>query len=448
MNHESPACSPKPFIIWTLQRTGGTNLTTKLEEISGLHPAEHEPFNPDRQYGQITRDWLESRDRGRLDAAVQAAVDTRGIIKHCVEAVPWEISESLARASTLAGCRHLFLYRRNALDRLLSLRFAALTGIWGPRRWSWNKELFDADDDRGQNVESAIDSALQRALPVEELASHEHYCVKLLNRTWALLDAMGAKPVALAFEDIYQSDDTQSLLQVLGPFIVSDSSSYHAVLARYWLDSVICTGGQITEALPQVLRSFEGSDSSSYDTGLMQSWLDSVTVIGTGAQGSRDRYRQFSGVSDLAERLQFVAPPFFSTPVDGKPLRWRDLSEDQTWVCRFFVDVQPEHALSNQNFGIGGVLVVSAGAPEGLELNLVGETSRIRLCWGQSSPKMAKEYPKARNSAMARWSGTVAFGEGERRLLRLATADGREFTVGEIWLAAGENLNTITDHSD
>lgn len=35
----------KPFIIWTLQRTGGTNLAQRLVELSGLKGAQHEPFN-------------------------------------------------------------------------------------------------------------------------------------------------------------------------------------------------------------------------------------------------------------------------------------------------------------------------------------------------------------------------------------------------------------------
>jgi hypothetical protein len=331
MNREYLAAHPQPFIVWALQRTGGTNLTYKLDQISGLPSIDSEPFNPGHQYGQVTRNWLESRDRGRLDAAVQAVVDIGGIIKHCVEAVPWEISESLARASTLAGYRHLFLYRRNALNRLLSLRFAALTGIWNHEWKTRNNAQLAADGDPNQNVELAIESALELALPVEELVCREQLCVKLLNRAWALLDALQAKPVALAFEDVYQSDNTESLLQILGPFVVPDSSSYHAVLLRCWLDS----------------------------------------VIRFGEQGTRDKYSQFPGVADLAWRLQFVAPPFFSTPVDDKPL-------------------------------------------------------------------------KARNSAMARWSGTAAFGEGERRQFRLASTDGQEFTVGEIWLAAGENPDTTT----
>jgi hypothetical protein len=437
MNREYLAAHPQPFIVWALQRTGGTNLTYKLDQISGLPSIDSEPFNPGHQYGQVTRNWLESRDRGRLDAAVQAVVDIGGIIKHCVEAVPWEISESLARASTLAGYRHLFLYRRNALNRLLSLRFAALTGIWNHEWKTRNNAQLAADGDPNQNVELAIESALELALPVEELVCREQLCVKLLNRAWAFLDALDANPVALAFEDVYQSDDTGSLLHVLRPFIDSDSSSYHAVLLRCWLDSVISTGGRITESLPQVLGPCASADSRSYHNVLLRCWLDSV--IRFGEQGTRDKYSRFSGVSDLAERLQFVAPPCFSMPVDGKPLRWRDLSEDHAWVRRFFVDIQTKNTVSNQKFDIGGVLVVSAEAPAELELNLVGETSRIPLRWGQSSPKMAMKYPHDRNPAMARWSGAAVFIEGERRQFRLATADGREFTVGEIWLAGGEN---------
>ncbi len=45
----------RPFIIWTLQRTGGTNLTVRLVELSGLESFPHEPFNIERIHGHITK---------------------------------------------------------------------------------------------------------------------------------------------------------------------------------------------------------------------------------------------------------------------------------------------------------------------------------------------------------------------------------------------------------
>jgi hypothetical protein len=47
-----------PFIIWTMQRTGGTTLTDLLMSMSEHPGAEHEPFNwarkQPRQFWPIT----------------------------------------------------------------------------------------------------------------------------------------------------------------------------------------------------------------------------------------------------------------------------------------------------------------------------------------------------------------------------------------------------------
>ena len=57
----------RPFIIWTLRRTGGTNLATRLMALSQYPKLEHEPFNPDRVHGHVTRNWVEHCDGYALD---------------------------------------------------------------------------------------------------------------------------------------------------------------------------------------------------------------------------------------------------------------------------------------------------------------------------------------------------------------------------------------------
>ena len=66
----------RPFIIWTMQRTGGTALAELLMEMSEHRSAEHEPFNwakkSPRQFWPITDAWNRTRDHvalsGELDA--------------------------------------------------------------------------------------------------------------------------------------------------------------------------------------------------------------------------------------------------------------------------------------------------------------------------------------------------------------------------------------------
>lgn len=186
----SPAALPPPLLIWTLQRSGGTNLTRRLEVLAGLAHGEHEPFNVEREFGHITRDWLARPDRATLDTAMHAACTQRRLIKHCVDLVPWEVSQALAEQSVDLGYRHLFLYREQPRDRLLSLTFAKRSGVWAPGKA--RKELDD------------VAPIVTDALPVRWLIERETLCAQRLNAAWQLLRQAGQQPVPLSFEAIYK----------------------------------------------------------------------------------------------------------------------------------------------------------------------------------------------------------------------------------------------------
>lgn len=257
----------QPFIIWTVRRTGGTNLTTKLEKLSRFHCTEHEPFNVGRSYGHITTDWQERRNVEELSSAVGAELCDRPILKHCVETVPWEVSAALASASTKAGYSHLFLYRRNAKARLLSLYFAQTTGMWGPKKEP--ETAMAAKQTVGDTQSGTVgEMTLQKALPVQELVRHEIHCVRLLSRAWRLLNATSSTLEAVAFEDLYGTGDVVSKMDPL---------------------MRVC-----------------GIDSNDFDEIQQRAWIDDLT--GRGEQGTRDLYEAFSGVSELSVELQKVKP--------------------------------------------------------------------------------------------------------------------------------------------
>lgn len=186
---ETSPVANSPLVIWTLQRTGGTNLTSYLNQHAGLQTVPHEPFNGGRVWGEITERWVQGRDRAALDSAVRAVCSTPSVIKHCVEVVPQEISHSLACATVAAGYRHFFLYRKDPLDRLLSLHFARQTGIWGPGKAA-----------RNYNAEAEF-----AELPIDKLVDHEQHCVRSLSTAWQQLKSLGVKPYAMAFEDLYEA---------------------------------------------------------------------------------------------------------------------------------------------------------------------------------------------------------------------------------------------------
>jgi hypothetical protein len=230
------ALRPPPLLIWTLQRSGGTNLTRRLEGWCGLAAAEHEPFNREREFGALTVQWEAEADLDALHQAMHQACASRGLIKHCVELVPWEISEALAHQSVALGYRHLFLYREQPRDRLLSLTFAKRTGVWAP-----GKAREELDD---------VTPVLEDALPVNWLIERETLCAQRLNAAWGLLRELGAQPVALSFESVYKVPQPQAearlslLLAELGLARRGDAAATQRFLA-----DVLARGDQGTSKL-------------------------------------------------------------------------------------------------------------------------------------------------------------------------------------------------------
>lgn len=249
----------RPFIIHTLQRTGGTNLTKHLNRLSSFPVArQHEPFNRPRVYGHVTRAWEADRDAEALYAAMRVILAGEENIKHCVEMVPWKITGALVDCATEAGYRHMFLYRRDALGRILSMEYAQRTKIWGPSH---------LDKLSGDAV------AFETPLDVDALVANEARCNRLLNRTWNHLAAAGVRAEPLAFEDLY------------GP----DAALAGAALTRILTHLGLSKGAEADAELLAILR-------------------------GDGGQQTRDRYVRFQGIAELRDRLADLEQPVFDTP--------------------------------------------------------------------------------------------------------------------------------------
>jgi hypothetical protein len=280
----------RAFIIWTLQRTGGTQLARRLFERASLLEAArqrinepgslaakwlgmagsqwnfHEPFNygkKSRIFGPVTERWVNTRDRKALDAAVGEICSLRISLKHCVEMVPWEVSESLVDATCRNDYRHLFLYRRNAVNRLLSLHFARQSGIWGPHFRNENElrtKIFD------------------EPLPVRKLVHIEDEGRRRLARAWKRLVSRGATPSLLAFEDVFEA----------GP--------------------PVAAGAALLPVLEHLALRREPEEDAKFV----------AETIASGEQGTREEYASFRGIERLASALEDIAP--FSTTTRWNPL--------------------------------------------------------------------------------------------------------------------------------
>lgn len=215
-----------PFIIWTVQRTGGTNFATNLIRLGGFPITDHEPLNIGRSYGRITQDWKDTRDREQLDKSIGAFLDKGYAIKHCVENVDWPINGSLLQASLERGFSHLLLYRESSIDRLLSLHFALETGLWGRKKVSAAKA----------SMGNAFDTSLHvKGLNIDNLIDHENHCNDLLMRVARQITDAGAILHAISFEDIYESDNAVcegKIKRLLEDFRFPDSGGYRELLSH------------------------------------------------------------------------------------------------------------------------------------------------------------------------------------------------------------------------
>jgi hypothetical protein len=360
-----------PFVIWTLQRTGGTNLTQRLVERSGLAATQHEPFNRGRVYGEVTQAWIDNNDEVALARSMLEIATRRGIIKHCVEMVPWEVTRALIKATTQVGYSHLFLYREQARDRLLSLHFAQKTGVWGPN----------------MKKEEIQEEVLAEPIPIERLLRHEEKCVNRLEKTWRLLVEQGAHPVALSYEAIYRSTPE--------------------------------TAGK---KLKPVLESLGLASTPAEDHAFV------MEVLGNGDQGTRDKYHDIPGVNELEEALKDV--PCFTPEAPHEEAFAIERSEMPEWVLRAQIDSLPHLIPASDTFVIGGVIVVGQNAPEGLTLHLTGSAGDMDIRWDIDSQKMKKLYPGAKNSARARFkSGGINYVLNEDFSLHVKDAQGNTYPL-------------------
>jgi hypothetical protein len=335
----------KPFIIWTLQRTGGTNLTQRLVDRSSHPGIEHEPLNIGRAMGAVTEQWLRSKDRAALTGAM-TGLCARGVnIKHCVELVPREVTESLIDASIAAGYHHLVLYRRQPLGRLLSLHFAKVSGIWGPGQKEQPAEVADP---------------ASASLPIASLVQHETRCAAALQKVWNTLIAQSPSVLAVAFEDIYA-----------------------------------CARPQAAARLACLLGALRLSTDPLRD----KRFVDEV--LNKGQQGTRDSYDRFEGIAELEQQLQRV-PRFFPRR-SLACLETIALAPEHPWVHRAVIDAHPAIFGLGEPIKLGGVAVLTADAPPQPRLMYTSDEATQPVYWNMESKGMRDKFKDSPNSARSRF---------------------------------------------
>jgi hypothetical protein len=195
-----------PFIVWTLQRTGGTSLTELLMAMSEHKSADHEPFNwrhhKPRQFGHIARNWVETKDDAALDTALTEIFAARFLIKHCYELHGTLFSSRLVRAAARTNYRHVLLLRRDELSRLVSKYIAEANGTWFK--------------DYAAKVYTRI-LARERAiapLPIGSLVKHFTHCRRVTAQLRELFYLFNVDTREIYYEDLYLGDRAARLSQL------------------------------------------------------------------------------------------------------------------------------------------------------------------------------------------------------------------------------------------
>ena len=183
-----------PFIIWTMQRTGGTSLADLLMEMSEHPRAEHEPFNRDRQFGAVTAAWSDTHDEAALREALAGILSQRYLIKHTYELRDTALNAALMKAAAATEYRHIFLKRQDEPARLVSKHIAETNGTWFA--------------DYAAKVYGKIRAGERRlgAIPVKELVAAYHRCRQATEEVREGMARLGLVSFDVTYEELYIGD--------------------------------------------------------------------------------------------------------------------------------------------------------------------------------------------------------------------------------------------------
>lgn len=197
----------QPFIIWTRQRTGGISLFSALCSVSQHPAAEIEPFDfgnvSDRQFSDVGK----RLPPAKRDSRLREIADRGWLIKHCYENLSAEFNHALAEIFTRAGYRHIHLFRRDQVARLVSKGIAEREGTWGGH--SWTRARYAAMLASGREFSLDI-AALKRYHETSEAR-------------WASLEPL--LPVLdVAMEDLFRDPQSPILARLAGFLGIRGSS--------------------------------------------------------------------------------------------------------------------------------------------------------------------------------------------------------------------------------
>lgn len=319
-----------PFIIWTLRRAGGTNLAEALFNSSNCETVEHEPFNGDRVFGYVVKQWLEQKNEDLLYSQLKSILSKRILVKHCLEIIPHEVNVALIEVSMDMGYKHLFLYREYPTDRLLSLNYSQKTRIWG----------------KEHRAKITVDEAIfDQPINIRALIDHELHCRSEMDSAFTLLSARDYSPAAVSFEGLYQSDTFE-----YSKFLVLEIYKYLGISQERLNDAVL------------------------------------FKMLRKGSQGTSHEYKKFKKSEELI--IASDGLPLFSL-LDKKVNIEVELAEDFSPLL--FEIWNPLPSIKLNEYIIQGVCLSGNGKVEAIKA--VSQLGEIDFCCGLRSSRVGGRFP-------------------------------------------------------
>jgi len=191
----------KQFIIWTMQRSGGTSLTRFLKTWGEYSKVLHEPFNGNQIFGHVKRELAGIKSQKEAIVRGQELIteiyddNPNCSIKHCFEVHSDSFNEALLLVTREKGIKNIFLTRDSNFNRNLSLELAKITGAWSKQQ----KEKLE------NSTSEPIDSSSSISLDIPRMLTHNASCIA---RSRALREKFRSSDnvVRLVYERLYDGE--------------------------------------------------------------------------------------------------------------------------------------------------------------------------------------------------------------------------------------------------
>jgi LPS sulfotransferase NodH len=197
-----------------------------------------------REFWPLKQEWLEHRNAAKLVSGLKEILKDGPNLKHCFEIHETEFNDCLLNVLVHLDYRHVFLDRRNEVDRILSLALAEATDAWGK-----NEAL-----ERYRLYEGAVIELPEFNL--KELLEHADKCAR--KRKW-FRDSFAKMNVAVEtvyFEDIYQ-DWEQGRAVVLSLLKTLQLQTPTEAQIDLYIDERLKDGGQDSRRLLGLVPNIE-----------------------------------------------------------------------------------------------------------------------------------------------------------------------------------------------